>query len=204
MREYERRTWLTNRHGCAWREEVCWLPAVVDWLEGLETPAGQPRDSWTDNPTDDSQRRSEIDRIEVEPEAGHLVVSIGEDLGPLTLETPPASHGRGYSELLDQHVAIDADHPRGELDVPNAAKHPVEPSTHPVMPAETNTEQLNGAIFGETGYDPLAIPGFEGLIEFQCGLANRRLGLHNASVSALPITRSRAETNTRPPAQGHG
>lgn len=145
--------------------EAGWLLGVVERFERLEAATGQPHSSWADHSTDDPQRRSEIDRIELQPKAGHQVVAVGEDLGPMTLQAAPVGQGPGRCELFDECATVDADHPRGELDPLDMGEYPVEPSTYAFMPMEANSQQLDGAIVGETRHDPVQIASFECLVE---------------------------------------
>ncbi len=157
-------------------------------FEGLETAAGKPHRSWTDHPANHSEGRREVDRIEVEPEAGHEVVSIGEDLSPLTIQTASTGQGSGHCELLDERVTIHADDPRSELETVNVGEHPVQPTAYSFVSVESDTEQLNGAVCCETCDHPVEICGLEGLIEFGRSLPDRSLGLHRSKAISRSLT----------------
>lgn len=166
------------------------LLGVVNRFEGLEAPASKPHGSRTDDSTHEPQRRCELDRIEVQPEVGHQVIPIGEQLGPLTLQPASTRQGHGHSELFDEYITVDADHPGTELDSLDMGEDPVEPTTHSSVATETHTKQLDRAIFCKAGDDPVEIPGLQSFVELRCGRTDRRLRLNSSSVSAaLPPLR---------------
>lgn len=55
----------------------------------------------------------------------------------------------------------------GRLTMSSSARcqtHPIGPSAHSFMTAEPDTKQLNCAVLGETGENPVNVPGFDRLV----------------------------------------
>lgn len=116
--------------------------------------------------------RCEVNRIEVQPEAGHEILPIREDLGPSALEAASAGEDPGHRELLDEGITVDAHQPRSELDPFDMGKHPAEPSADTRATDQPDAEQLDRAVLGEASDNPFEVTGLQGVVEVGGGPAD--------------------------------
>ncbi len=151
---------------------VCSLPGGIYRFERFEASSGESRSGRPDRSAGYPERRSEVDRVEVQAQTCDQIVPIGEDLGPSTVQKPPIGENPGHSEFLDEGVAVDADHPGSELDSFHMSEHPVEPTLYAGVPVKANTKQLHGAILGEARHDPVEVACLECLVELSGGLTD--------------------------------